>query len=167
MKNKALTIFLGGMVMGIGLYVAPSAQAGELPDADLHNQLSTSINEQVATDVNKSLSKDPVSAPETATPASSSTTTPSNASPLIINTGGNADIDASTNQSSSTAVSNDNQAGVGQKVKASANTGNNTANGNISFGGNAGTIHTGDATVYSELVAADLDCLRHNNELFT
>src|SRR5690606_9666232 len=77
-----------------------------------------------------------------------------NQSPLIINTGGNATINDSSTQNSTTAVNNQNTANVGQTVNASANTGGNTANGNISFGGNAGNITTGNAVVYNELVAA-------------
>lgn len=156
MKNIALSIFLGGMVIGIGMYAAPSAYAEDLPDANLHNQLSVEINQQATSEVNESLSQNPVTTPKVATTEPTESTVPAttSASPLIINTGNNANVDAATSQSSNTSVSSDNQAAVNQGVKATANTGNNTANGNISFGGNAGTINTGDATVYSELVAA-------------
>src|SRR5690606_6574078 len=50
-------------------------------------------------------------------------------------------------------VSNGNDATINQVVTADANTGDNRADRNISFGGDAGVITTGNATVGS-LVAA-------------
>lgn len=61
----------------------------------------------------------------------------------VVNSGDDANINASVNQSSSVAVSNNNTAVVSQDVNAHSNTGHNEASGNI--GGSS--IHTGNAGV--------------------
>ena len=65
----------------------------------------------------------------------------------IVNTGDDVDINNSANNNNGILVNNNNYADVDQSVNARANTGYNTANGNISFGGVAGWIQTGNATV--------------------
>jgi LPXTG-motif cell wall-anchored protein len=50
-------------------------------------------------------------------------------------------------------VTNNNNAVINQEVNATANTGNNQANRNIAFGGDAGVIVTGNATVNTNLAA--------------
>lgn len=65
----------------------------------------------------------------------------------LVNTGDNLDVNQSNSNQTTVGVNNNNIAYVNQTVNVSANTGNNTANRNISFGGNAGVINTGDAEV--------------------
>lgn len=74
------------------------------------------------------------------------------ASSDVLNTGNGVDVNTSANSNSATVVNNNNEAYVDQSVNAVANTGDNTANGNISFGGCAGCIKTGNATVNVNLV---------------
>jgi len=74
----------------------------------------------------------------------------------ITNTGNDVDINNQTSNNNSTQVNNDNSANVNQTVNAVANTGNNHANRNISIGGNAGVITTGNATV-NVLAGADVN----------
>lgn len=76
-----------------------------------------------------------------------STISPQTNSTSVANTGDNTQVDSSNSTDSSTAVNNTNNADVNQNVNASANTGDNEASGNISIGGNAGVIETGDASV--------------------
>lgn len=65
------------------------------------------------------------------------------------NTGSDSEV-AQTTQNTTTAIgTSDNQAEVNQFVTAAANTGYNEASRNISIGGNAGMITTGDALVTS------------------
>lgn len=152
MKQKALSIFLGGMVVTLGLCFAPAVHAEEevLPDHDqLRSHITAEVNAEVesklSTDTNQS-STQPNTQPQPATSQPNDT--------LFINTGDNASADNSSTQNSSTAVNNQNTAAIDQEVNASANTGGNSASRNISFGGNAGVIHTGNAAVYSGLEAA-------------
>jgi len=70
-----------------------------------------------------------------------------NTNTSVINTGNNADISVNSSTNQNTQVENNNQANIYQTVYATANTGYNRANRNISFGGNAGVINTGNATV--------------------
>lgn len=65
----------------------------------------------------------------------------------VVNTGDDLEVNNSANKTSGVTVNNNNYADVDQSVNARANTGYNTANGNISFGGVAGYIQTGNATV--------------------
>lgn len=69
------------------------------------------------------------------------------ASADVLNTGDDVEVNNSANSTSGVTVNNNNYADVDQSVNARANTGYNTANGNISFGGVAGWIQTGNATV--------------------
>lgn len=71
----------------------------------------------------------------------------------VVNTGDDSNFNSTTNNTNSTQVTNNNTATVDQQVNAYANTGYNTANRNISFGGNAGVIETGDADVKVCMVA--------------
>jgi hypothetical protein len=71
----------------------------------------------------------------------------------VANTGNDSQFDANQNSQTSTGVSNSNNAAVSQSVNAKANTGRNSANRNISIGGNAGIINTGDATVNTLMLA--------------
>ena len=153
MQKFVLSLFLGGMVAGIGLFAAPAVHANTIPDGD---QLEPEITQQTTKTVNTTLEQNEVTADKAtqSTPASQPTPTSTPNDPLILNTGSNADIDASQQQNTSTTVANSNQADVDQEVTARANTGDNTASRNISFGGNAGVISTGDATVYNKLSAA-------------
>ncbi len=65
----------------------------------------------------------------------------------ITNTGNNTTSTASSNDSASTTIGSSNTSAINQQVNAIANTGHNQANRNISFGGDAGVIFTGDAAV--------------------
>lgn len=69
-----------------------------------------------------------------------------------VNTGDDVDIETNSQTNTSTVIDNNNEAKVSQKVNAKADTGNNQANRNISFGGNAGVIDTGDACVNVNLL---------------
>lgn len=80
----------------------------------------------------------------------------------ILNTGDNFNGEISNEANTDTNVTNNNGAYVIQTVNAYANTGNNTANRNISFGGNAGVIQTGDATIYVTMIA---DVNRNTTEI--
>jgi len=71
----------------------------------------------------------------------------------IVNTGDDVNVDTSAQNNTRIEVNNQNTANINQNVNAVANTGNNTANRNISFGGNAGVITTGDAEVNVGLLA--------------
>lgn len=63
------------------------------------------------------------------------------------NTGDVVAIDSDSKSTDNLKVSNTNSASVDQKINALADTGNNEASRNISIGGNAGIINTGDAAV--------------------
>ncbi|MEN9327602.1 MAG: hypothetical protein RI947_410 [Candidatus Parcubacteria bacterium] len=76
----------------------------------------------------------------------------SNNTTNIINSGDNTDIDTNANSSSQTTVHNQNTAQVNQQIDAHANTGNNEASRNISIGGNAGIIMTGNAAVNTQQI---------------
>lgn len=65
----------------------------------------------------------------------------------LTNTGDNIKANVNNNSQSNTSVQNNNQANVNQSVAATANTGYNQASRNISIGGNAGMINTGNAAV--------------------
>jgi len=69
----------------------------------------------------------------------------------VVNSGDNADVDSSSTQTTSINVVNNNQAQVSQSVNASANTGGNSADGNIALNGAGATINTGAAAVSSAL----------------
>lgn len=71
----------------------------------------------------------------------------------VVNTGDDSSFSNQSSSETSVAVNNNNYANVNQTANAYANTGNNTANRNISFGGDAGVINTGDATVNVAMVA--------------
>ncbi|QQS43608.1 hypothetical protein IPM65_05665 [Candidatus Roizmanbacteria bacterium] len=71
----------------------------------------------------------------------------------ILNTGDNTTSDTSSSDTTNTDVTNTNKAAINQQVNAVANTGYNTANRNISFGGDAGVIFTGDAAVIVKMDA--------------
>lgn len=72
----------------------------------------------------------------------------------IVNSGDNATVNTDTYQTSSVNVNNTNTASVDQNVNASANTGNNTADKNISTGGTGTSITTGAAGVSTALSVA-------------
>ncbi len=65
----------------------------------------------------------------------------------VVNTGDNAHVANNSSSNTETTVNNSNSAHLNQNVNAYANTGNNIANRNISFGGDAGIIQTGNAYV--------------------
>lgn len=71
----------------------------------------------------------------------------------LTNTGDNVNTDTNSNSSTNTAINNTNQAQVNQSVNAKANTGYNVANRNISIGGDAGVITTGNAVIKAILSA--------------
>lgn len=71
----------------------------------------------------------------------------------IVNTGDTTTFNQTNNSETDVSVANNNSATVVQTANAHADTGNNTANRNISFGGDAGVINTGDATVNVVMVA--------------
>lgn len=63
------------------------------------------------------------------------------------NTGNSATTNSSNTTNTNTTATTNNDATIIQAVNASANTGHNEANRNISIGGNAGVITTGDALI--------------------
>ncbi len=65
----------------------------------------------------------------------------------IDNTGDDVHLNNESECVDSSTINNNNKASVNQNITAIANTGGNHANRNISFGGNAGIIKTGNATV--------------------
>ncbi len=69
----------------------------------------------------------------------------------VINSGDNASVTSSTNQTSNVAVSNSNTAFTTQSVNADANSGGNTANSNIGLNGGGGTILTGAANIGAQM----------------
>lgn len=71
----------------------------------------------------------------------------------VVNTGNNVDTNTSSTFQNANNINNSNNAQVDQYVNANANTGWNTANRNISIGGNAGTIKTGNAGVNVFMIA--------------
>ena len=71
----------------------------------------------------------------------------------VVNTGDTTQVSQNQSAETDVHVANNNQARVTQTASGYANTGNNTANRNISFGGDAGVINTGDATVNVVMVA--------------
>lgn len=79
--------------------------------------------------------------------------TGSGADSQLINSGNNTSSSTSSNSNQTTGVNNSNSATVNQTVNAFANTGHNRADRNIAFGGNAGVITTGNATVNTVLSA--------------
>ena len=99
----------------------------ELPDKDA---LTTSIKSQANEEVKNSLSG-----------------SSSGSSTNVTNTGDDAEVSNSNESNTDASVNNTNTANVSQTINADANTGYNEASRNISFGGNAGVINTGDASV--------------------
>lgn len=71
----------------------------------------------------------------------------------VANTGDNTTVQQNSTDSQTASVASQNTAVVNQEVNATANTGYNEASRNISIGGNAGIITTGDARVQTTLVA--------------
>lgn len=71
----------------------------------------------------------------------------------IINTGNDSEFNSESSAELNVDVDTNNTANVDQNANLYANTGHNTANRNISFGGNAGVIETGDATIDACMVA--------------
>ncbi len=69
----------------------------------------------------------------------------------VINSGDNAFVSSSATETTNINVQNTNTAFVNQEVNATANTGHNSADGNISLGGTAATINTGAAVVDASL----------------
>jgi hypothetical protein len=72
----------------------------------------------------------------------------------VVNSGDHANVNSATSQTSSTNVSNSNYANVDQFVNAHANTGGNSANGNIALNGGAASIVTGAAGVSTTMGVA-------------
>jgi LPXTG-motif cell wall-anchored protein len=120
------------------------------PDAD---QLRTQANTQVGTATSGNSTSTSTTSASGGTNGTSAvvggngTNVPAGANVIVLNTGDNVKLNTSNDQSSTTSVTNNNDATINQTVNGSANTGNNTANRNISIGGNAGSIQTGNASV--------------------
>ena len=134
--KKIVAFFVTFFYLLFNLISTPSfLLAAEMLDA---NELKTSITEKAGektSQINANTSTAPSS--EVANQAQ------------IINTGNDVSVNTNTQNSNQTQVNNNNNTQVDQTVNASANTGNNTANGNISInGGGAGIITTGDASVH-------------------
>ncbi len=70
----------------------------------------------------------------------------------VVNAGDDVNVTTESTNNTDIDVDNNNQANVNQRVNAEANTGRNTANRNISLGGNAGVITTGNAEVNVEML---------------
>ncbi len=160
---RKLYFSLAATVLGVFTYVGftSTVQAADVPNYD---QLYQQSQQQATDEVTAKLANQTLpdadqlrqQAMQQATQPSSSdqrssnqsgTDIPEDAMVIVLNTGDNVDLDTSNQQSSSTSVTNNNDATINQTVNGSANTGGNTANRNISIGGNAGTIQTGSATV--------------------
>lgn len=69
----------------------------------------------------------------------------------VLNSGDRARVSSTSNETTSVNVSNTNNAAINQMVNASANTGGNRTNGNISLGGGSSSIVTGAAGVASTM----------------
>lgn len=76
-----------------------------------------------------------------------STEAQSSTATTLANTGNESTFEHTSSSDSETTVTNNQTSHVNQEVHAVADTGYNTANRNISFGGNAGVITTGDAVI--------------------
>jgi hypothetical protein len=174
----SLTAPVVGLVVFFGL--TSTVQAADVPN---YNQLYQQSQKQAADQVDAKMAAHPTpsasdlrqQAQSKVTPTSSgavssnantntsgATTTlganpgniPADANVIVLNTGKNVKLNTSNDQSSTTSVTNNNDAAINQAINGNANTGNNTANRNISIGGNAGTIATGNAAVNSGEVAS-------------
>lgn len=71
----------------------------------------------------------------------------------VVSTGDNNSVDSHITDTTSASVSQNQQAQINQTTTAIADTGHNTANRNISFGGDAGVITTGNAEIYTRFAA--------------
>lgn len=71
----------------------------------------------------------------------------------LVNSGDNVAAEAKQYEAHDTRIENENRAAVSQATTVNANTGNNEASRNISIGGNAGVIQTGDVGVVSQAAA--------------
>lgn len=140
---KRITAYLISfqIILFSGSY-APLALATDAPNKE---ELKNAIQQQVTQgiqDANASSNTQP------STPAAPVTPQPVNAqNSETVNTGDNNAVSAATNDTTTTGINNQNDATVNQNVTGKAVTGNNDASRNISFGGNAGIIETGDASV--------------------
>lgn len=133
-------ILIFQLIIGFGYTPAVYAADPVPSKEDLINQ----VNQEVQDDMAKKGTPD---AQEVTNQASGNTGSNGGNNTDVVNTGGNADVDTSTSNDNNTTVNNNNNANVNQTVNAEANTGHNEAKGNISFGGHAGVIQTGDAVV--------------------
>jgi len=149
-----LTTPVVGLAASFGLAVA--VHTADVPNYD---QLYQQSQAQAQAQVNAAMA--PTPSPTPTVTAATGTTSSTGASDtnsagngnnvIVLNTGDNAAVDTSYDQSSTTNVTNNNSATVNQEVNGNANTGGNTASRNISYGGDAGSIQTGNAAVNSSL----------------
>ncbi len=133
------------LTLSLILFPLPIAWAAETPPPD-KNALTQEIQTQAQQELQTS-SQEQNNSQETSSPSTNTTQPTQEQSNTTVNTGDNV---TETNQSeitSATEVDNNNTAAVNQQVTATANTGHNEAGKNISFGGNAGIIVTGNAGV--------------------
>jgi hypothetical protein len=150
-KQSFLTSLAFCTVVGLGLFAgATKAHAADLPN---YNKLYTDSRASAQTKVDASLAsgKQPTTTTSNSPTNTSSPSTPADANVIVLNTGDHAQVDTSKTQSTNTTVTNNNDATVNQVATGSANTGGNTADRNISYGGNAGDIQTGNAAVNTGL----------------
>ncbi len=136
MKKLTLTIILQLLLY----YAFLSPSYAQLPD---QGELAGSISSEVQAGIKANTNANSIS--QEATGQQPQVEAP-NVTELT-NTGDNVDVNTQTGSNENTTVNNDNNAVVNQNVDATVNTGNNTASRNISFGGDAGMIYTGDARV--------------------
>lgn len=136
-------------------YYTPLAIAQEVPNKeDLKNSIQQQVNAGIATANSDSTPPSTPPAPTTPTPSSET-----------VNTGDNNAVNNTSNDTTNTGINQQNNANIDQDVTARAVTGENTASRNISFGGNAGMIETGDATVNTSAnVNANTNSARVMNE---
>ena len=132
--NKIVSV---STIVTILFSYSPFVAAAEAPDANL----TTTINSQIQSEVSSiNIDPHPQIVPQTEPEASSNNTN-------VENTGDNANTNSSSTENSTTGANSTNDADVSQDTTAVADTGNNEAEKNIAFGGNAGMITTGDATI--------------------
>lgn len=140
-KLIALTATLQLLVAISTSYGAVTVYAEDAPNKDaIRNEIQQQIQQSLQNSSNSSTASSSEPTPTISDQPTDTTTD-------VTNTGDDVVVDNANTQSSDTQLSQTNNADVDSRVKASAVTGQNEASRNISIGGNAGVIHTGDAIV--------------------
>jgi hypothetical protein len=136
-------------LMIIPVIIASSAHYAPVSAEDLPNKeaLKNQITQEVLTGV-----ANPSTQESSSTPAPEGTSQPADTSSEVVNTGDDVTTNTTSNSETDTTINNTNDATINQDIDAEAVTGHNEASRNISIGGNAGVINTGDASVNSSAV---------------